>query len=144
MRALMVLLLAGSAAADPAPDPKPDKDSKPITVPHVRGMSEAQRGIELVPSTDYWNQPNNTVTKAPSFGGGTALGMVQRPEWHNDMRPYSEGGMVIRPPWTGDDMNIAPGTSWLTDGPPLRSFWNALKFGADRMFEKLIPSAGGT
>jgi hypothetical protein len=128
-------------------DPKPTTEThKPngVVLPHIKGMSEAQRGVEITPSIDYWNNPANTVTKTPSFGGGTSLGMVQRPPWHNDMRDYSEGGMVIRPPDTGDDMVITPGTSWLTSGPPLRRFWNLLEYGADRMVERLIPSAGKT
>ncbi len=144
MRFVIALLLIGSASADPKPDPKPDAktDKKPTIVSRVKGMSEAQRGVEITPPIDYWN--DNTVTRAPSFGGGTSLGMVQTPPWHNDMRDYSDGGMVIRPPHTGDDMNIMPGTDWLTEGPPFRRFYSVLKYGADKLFEAVIPSAGGT
>lgn len=143
MRFVLAVLLIGSASADPKPDAKPPND-KATVVPHIKGMSEAQRGVEITPSIDYWNNPDNAVTKAPSFGGGTSLGMVQRPPMHNDMRPYSEGGMVIRPPITGDDMVIVPGASWLPGGTQLRGFWNLLQYGIDRGLEKLIPSAGST
>lgn len=147
MRFVLAVLLIGSALA--SADPKPDVGSRPddkakVVVPHIKGMSEAQRGVEITPSIDYWNNPDNAVTKAPSFGGGTSLGMVQRPPMHNDMRPYSEGGMVIRPPITGDDMVIVPGASWLPGGTQLRGFWNLLQYGIDRGLEKLIPSAGST
>jgi hypothetical protein len=138
MRAVaLLLLLVGSASGEPKPDSK--SSTKPVTVPHVKSMSEAQRGIELTPSIEY-----REVTKVPGFGGGTALGMVERPAWHNDMRDYAEGGMVIRPPNTADDMVIAPGTSWLSSGAPLRGLWNTLQYGIDRFWESLSPSAGGT
>ncbi|MFN0252995.1 MAG: hypothetical protein ACKV2T_39335 [Kofleriaceae bacterium] len=146
MRLLLAVLLVGPAAANPKPDSKSDpkpptkSDKKPTIASRVKGMSEAQRGVEITPSRDYWSD----VTRAPSFGGGTSLGMVQTPAWHNDMRDYSEGGMVIQPPDTGDDMNIVPGTDWLTDRPPFRRFYNVLKYGIDRGLEALIPSAGGT
>lgn len=137
MRFALVLVFVGAASADSTPKP----EAKARTVPHVKGMSEAQRGVELTPSIEY----QNDVTKAPAFGGGTdAVGMVQRPAWMNDMRDYADGGMVIRPSRTGDDMVIAPGTSWLSSGTPLRRFWNTLQYGADRFWESLSPSAGGT
>jgi hypothetical protein len=137
MRVLLMLIGTATASADPKPDPKPEKVK---VVPHVKGMSEAQRGVELTPSIEY----ENDATKTPAFGGGTALGMVQRPSWHNDMRPYSDGGMVIRPPQTNDDMVILPGTDWLPGRSRLRGLWNALQYGIDRGLEKLIPSGGGT
>lgn len=137
---LLTLIGATTATADPKPDAKPAKPDNAKVVPHVKGMSEAQRGVELTPSIEY----QNDVTKAPAFGGGTALGMVQRPRWHNDMRSYSDGGMVIRPPVTNDDMVIAPGTDWLPGKGQLRGFWNALQYGIDRGIEALIPSGGGT
>ncbi len=153
MRLVLVMMLGSvigttTALADPTPDPAPDKTTdktdktdKTKVVPHVRGMSETQRGVELTPAIEY----EANATGAPAFGGGTsALGMVQRPRWHNDMRPYSDGGMVIRPPATGDDLVIAPGTDWLPGRSRLRGFWNVLQHAIDRGLETLIPSVGST
>ncbi len=141
---LAVLLVGASAHAQPGTKPAPKPDTKPEkptkTIPHVKGMSEAQRGVELTPSIEY----QNDTTRAPAFGGGTALGMVQRPPWHNDMREYAEGGMVIRPPATNDNMVIIPGTSWIPGVSRFQRFWNVLQYGIDRGLEKLVPSAGGT
>ena len=128
------MVLSSTAGAEPEP-PKPSR-----TLPHVKGPSEAPRGVELTPSIEY----QNDVTRTPSLGGGTSLGMVQRPSWHNDMRPYAEGGMVIRPPRTGDDIAIVPGTSWLPGRSELDRLWTVLRYGIDRGLEMLIPSAGGT
>jgi hypothetical protein len=139
MRLVFALLFVSTAWANPKPA-KPDKTEAKV-LEHVKGMSEAQRGIELTPSIEY---QRDHVTKSPAFGGGDAIGMIQTPPWHNDMRPYSDGGMVIRPPSTNDDMVIVPGTSWLPARGKLRRLWNVLQHGIDRGIETLIPSAGGT
>lgn len=163
MRGLLVMLMTGSALAEPAPErtdkpaaakpgpadrtapaPKPAPDRAKVAsrrvVPHVRGMSEAQRGVELTPPAEY----RDDSAGAPAFGGGTSLGRVERPRWHTDMRDYADGGMVIRPPWTGDDMAIGAGLDGLTSGAPARRLWNALRYGADRLFETLLAGGGRT
>lgn len=140
MRLVLGFLLVGTAWAEPKADPKPAPKVAPRVLPHVKGMAEAQRGVELTPSIEY----RDDVAKTPSFGGGTSLGRIDKPAWHTDMRDYADGGMVIRPPGTADDMAIAPGTDWLVSRTPAQRLWNLLRYGADRLFETLIPSAGKT
>ena len=50
MRLVLALLWTGTAVADPKPPTTIDKP-KGVVVPHIKGMSEAQRGVEITPST---------------------------------------------------------------------------------------------
>lgn len=136
MRLLLAVLLVGTASANPTPDADPANAEPAKVLGHVKGMSEAQRGVELTPPVEY----RTDATRSPSFGGGTSLGMVTRPPWHNDMRPYDDGGMVIRPPATDDHMVIAPGTDWLTSGPPYRRLYTVMKYGADKRVARYLAS----
>lgn len=137
MRLVLAVLLVGHASADPKPEAKADTKPAPL----IKGVPQARDGVEITPPIDYWDN----TTRTPSFGGGRTIDLIERPPvGFTDMRDYSEGGMVIRPPETYDNMVIAPGTDFLPDGRPLQGLWKVLQYGADRMFETLIPSAGGT
>jgi len=130
MRALVFVLAASSAFADPTPAPKPD----PWDSPRVLRIEPG--GVATL------DPPDAPKPGAPAYGGGWATGQVIVPPEHPDARPYPKG-MVIHPPHTGDERPwpngiwLAP--DWGKPGEVLRGLCDSLQDGLGALGEMLAP-----
>jgi hypothetical protein len=128
MRALVLVLAASPAIADPTPSAKSD----PWDPPRILKL---EPGVIVVPDLP---KPS---PGAPAYGGGWASGQVITPPEHPDARDYPRG-MVIRPPRTGDE-GAWPNGIWLVPDwgatDVVRSLGDTLQDGLGALGQLLAP-----
>ncbi|MBS1122091.1 MAG: hypothetical protein H6Q90_4319 [Deltaproteobacteria bacterium] len=126
MRVLLVLLVLTAATAMAEP-------------PH-----RARAPIEIAPSAPT----TRLADRVPGLHGFSVLGLIWVPPLDADSRDWSEGGMVMRPPETGDDNVLVPGFDSLPwfrrERPRLplgRQLLRGLERGVGAIIDLVVPPA---
>ena len=125
MRALIVIALGTSGAAADPPKAEP---GKPVVI-------EIPGTVKKTPST-----------RTPGMDGANATGRVMVPDEHPDAQEWPNG-MVIKPPETGDNNVIIPGTNMLPwwnnrrEPPVTKQLFDGFQNGVGQMFQLLVPKS---
>jgi hypothetical protein len=147
MRMLLGLYFAGvtvvPAGAQPAP-PAPPAAANPVQ-PAQPGDPWSAKPLLHIDSFAP-NPPTTQAQRVPGLHGVTVLGMTLVPPELADARDWSEGGMVMRPPETGDDNVLVPGFDslpWFRStrprGPLATQLLRGIERGVGAVIELVVP-----
>ena len=136
--AMVLVLVAGPASADPPPKQDKAKPDPKVLLPDI--VKEAQKNTGSTGPASISQHGDGVM----GMFGAMASAIIITPPAHADAEAWPRG-MVIRPPDVNDPMDIEIGTNQLRmHGEKIepwlpRDVSRSLKLGADKLWDVLLP-----